>query len=69
MENILFVTDSCHKCQQAIEHLNKRQIIFDVLNILDFEKVKKHKKYIQNQSLPILVVNGKVLTYLEILKL
>ena len=69
MKNILFVIDSCHKCQKAIEHLNSHQIPFELINALDFMKISEYKTYLKDQALPILLVAGEIVTYPDILEL
>ena len=69
MKNLLFIIDSCHKCQKSIEYLNDCNIPFDTINILDREEISKYKTYVQNQTLPVLLKGERTLSFPEILEL
>lgn len=70
MKNLLFVINSCHKCHEAINSLNKKGLSFKLINILnDHDYLLKYKNTLTNQSLPLFIQEGKVLTFYEILEL
>ncbi|WP_020006826.1 glutaredoxin domain-containing protein [Salinicoccus albus] len=69
MKNLLFIIDSCHKCQKAIEHLNNCDIPFDTINILDRGEFEKYQTYIKDQTLPVLIKGNRAVKFPEILEL